>query len=198
MYWSEEHSGHDELRWSHGVVGHAVPVVREKDCQQQGIYLDAAVWAAHEEGDKTSGSHMSPWRVIWLAGSSWWDSEGTTILLRSVPESYPTALLARKDEELELIFVKQALMDEEQRKAKGDGSGDSAFKAKHHPKHRKSVVCFNCGIAGHYQRDCCKPPERSSKHTRSRISIVLRRLQRLFRVLSLTVRKHGCSLQMMH
>ena len=39
------------------------------------------------------------------------------ILLRSVQESYPTlvtALLARKDEELELIFVKQALMDEEQ------------------------------------------------------------------------------------
>ena len=85
------------------------------------------------------------------------------ILLRSVQESYPTlvtALLARKDEELKLIFVKQALMDEEQRKAKGNGSGDSAFKVKHHPKHRKSVVCFNCGITGHYQRDCCKPPKK--------------------------------------
>ena len=51
-------------------------------------------------------------------------------ILLSVQESYPTlvkALLVRKDEKLELIFVKQALMDEEQRKAKGDGSGDSAF-----------------------------------------------------------------------
>ena len=39
------------------------------------------------------------------------------ILLRSVQESYPTlvtALLARGDE-LTLIFVKQALLDEEQR-----------------------------------------------------------------------------------
>ena len=32
----------------------------ERDCQQQCLYLDAAVRAAHEEGDKTSGSHTSP------------------------------------------------------------------------------------------------------------------------------------------
>uniref|UniRef100_A0A1X7UPX5 DUF4219 domain-containing protein n=1 Tax=Amphimedon queenslandica TaxID=400682 RepID=A0A1X7UPX5_AMPQE len=40
------------------------------------------------------------------------------VLLRSVHESYPTlvtALLARGDEELTLLFVKQALLDEEQR-----------------------------------------------------------------------------------
>ena len=40
------------------------------------------------------------------------------ILLRSIQESYPTlvtALLARGDKELTLTFVKQALLDEEQR-----------------------------------------------------------------------------------
>lgn len=49
-----------------------------------------------------------------------------TVLLRSVQEAYPTlmtVLLARGDEELTIVFVTQALLDEEQRK--GKGSSDS-------------------------------------------------------------------------
>ena len=43
------------------------------------------------------------------------------VLLRSVQETYPTlitALLARGDDELTLVFIKQALLDEEQRRVK--------------------------------------------------------------------------------
>ena len=43
------------------------------------------------------------------------------VLLRCVQEMYPTlvtALLARGDDELTLVFVKQALLDEEQRRVK--------------------------------------------------------------------------------
>ena len=95
------------------------------------------------------------------------------ILLRSVQESYPTlvtALLARGDDELTLMFVKQALLDEEQRRSKGNivdnKQGDSALKAR--TKGRKpSGVCYNCGKAGHYQRDCRKPPKpKQSQYSR--------------------------------
>ena len=44
------------------------------------------------------------------------------VLLRSVQETYSTlatALLAQGDEELTMVFVKQALLDEEQRRGKG-------------------------------------------------------------------------------
>ena len=48
------------------------------------------------------------------------------VLLQSVQETYSTlvtAMLARGDEELTLIFVKQALLDEEQRRGRPDVSG---------------------------------------------------------------------------
>ena len=47
------------------------------------------------------------------------------VLLRSVQEFYPTlvtALLARGDEDLTMVFVKQSLFDEEQRRGKNVGS----------------------------------------------------------------------------
>ena len=57
------------------------------------------------------------------------------MLLRSVQESYPTlvtALLARGDGDLTLIFVKQSLLDEEQRRGKEStvNDGDSALKVR--------------------------------------------------------------------
>ena len=50
------------------------------------------------------------------------------ILLRSMQDSYSTlvtALLARGDDELTLVFVKQSLLDEEQRRKKPSDSGGS-------------------------------------------------------------------------
>ena len=50
------------------------------------------------------------------------------VLLRSVQDSYSTlvtALLARGDDELTLVFVKQALLDEEQRRGRPSDSGSS-------------------------------------------------------------------------
>jgi hypothetical protein len=48
------------------------------------------------------------------------------VLLRSVQETYPTLVtprLARGDKELTLIFIKQALFDEERRQNRSSGAG---------------------------------------------------------------------------
>ena len=57
------------------------------------------------------------------------DVHKVAVLLRSVQETLVTALLARGDGNLTLIFVKQSLLDEEQRRGKEStvNDGDSAF-----------------------------------------------------------------------
>ena len=86
------------------------------------------------------------------------------VLLRSVQENYSTlvtVLLARGDNKLTLMLVKQALLDHEQRRRKHSesnsttpNSGDSALNAACKFSNRKHKLgkgnCYNCGQAGHF------------------------------------------------
>ena len=95
------------------------------------------------------------------------DNHKLAVLLRSVQDSYPTlvtALLAKGDNDLTLVFAKQALLDEEQRQGKtgtesggvaDSKGGDTALKArKPFGKRPKSGVCHHCGQQGHFIRSC--------------------------------------------
>lgn len=86
------------------------------------------------------------------------DNHKLAVLLQSVQDSYPTlvtALLAKEDDDLALVFAKQALLDEEQRRGKtgtesggvaDSKGGDTALKArKFFGKRLKSGACHYCG-----------------------------------------------------
>ena len=80
-----------------------------------------------------------------------------------------TALLARGDDELTLVFVKRALLDEEQRREKPNepGTSDMALKSarKFSSKKQKSnsSACFNCGQLGYLARNRLKQRKKFSK-----------------------------------
>ena len=123
-------------------------------CMKKGIRIQDHLHELDELSDKLTaiGEEVS-------------ENHKVAVLLRSVQDWYPTlvtALLAKGDDELTLVFIKQALLDEEQRCGKSSNNSegvaeskgsDTALKALRFSR-RKSGACLNCGQKGHFIQNC--------------------------------------------
>ena len=112
-------------------------------------------------------------------------------LLCSLPDSYGNLIVALESraDDLTLEFVIARLLHEEKKRSEtsvylGDAMEKALVASKANPssqaqKPSKKGKCFNCGIKGHWARDC-KRPKRKRNSTQSELILLLRVLIQCF------------------
>lgn len=87
------------------------------------------------------------------------------ILLSSLPQSYDVLIIAlesRKDEELDLEYVKGKLLDEWRRRNENTSQQNKALKVdggKYSERRETKKTCHYCSKEGHFRKDCWKLAE---------------------------------------
>uniref|UniRef100_A0A1X7U1E6 CCHC-type domain-containing protein n=1 Tax=Amphimedon queenslandica TaxID=400682 RepID=A0A1X7U1E6_AMPQE len=90
------------------------------------------------------------------------EEDQVVTLLESLPSSYSNLVTALEDKNvITLSYTQQSLMNEEQRlkwssgKTANNGTG-RALAGKHEKGGHMREMCFQCGEAGHFHKDCLK------------------------------------------
>ena len=101
------------------------------------------------------------------------EEDQVAVLLGSLPEQYSTLVTAleARGEDLNLQYVQQALINEEQRKEKSSAitrsHEDTAF-AVRKDRYSRTITCYGCGKSGHIRRNCpINRPQQTTNHTAS-------------------------------